>query len=396
MGRNFLKITRINIKMLIVLFCCLLGPVQCLLADGPRPPEVSGVELDENGQVILKVTLSAGVSTVRERTLRFILDTGAAFCILDAAVPEAFFWEDPAKVNLLDATGAVVPLPVVLLKRMEVGGLAREAVPAVRTDLRGGMVGRFQDEPVDGLLGMSLLAATRFLLDVKGRQLQWWNRQLSGGVRLPLTYGSDHVPQLTLRAGGKETPCVVDTGMFGGLSLPWSMRPEGPKGPVPSYLLGLAGRTSNGKVVELPEVAVGGSAWRNVQVHFQEGQGSGMIGMDVWASAPVCFDFIGGHVTLAADLAGLPILRLPQQPLPIWWDRTGPAPRLTFHHVKPGSPMAASGFQAGDEVLQVGPLQGNALTRRAIAALVAAGPQRWLVRRNQRTEAILFPRSAGD
>jgi C-terminal processing protease CtpA/Prc len=68
--------------------------------------------------------------------------------------------------------------------------------------------------------------------------------------------------------------------------------------------------------------------------------------------------------------------------LPILWDRSGKTPVLKVVEVMPGSAMERAGCKAEDEILRAGPLEGKALTRRSLLALMAKGePHGWTVRR---------------
>jgi len=59
------------------------------------------------------------------------------------------------------------------------------------------------------------------------------------------------------------------------------------------------------------------------------GRPGGGIGQDVWSAAPAGFDFIQDRLTLHLDTAGrLPIRAQPRLTLPVFWDRSGPSPRL--------------------------------------------------------------------
>jgi hypothetical protein len=140
--------------------------------------------------------------------------------ILDTSIPAAFFWDEHTFTEGTDVSGRPFEVPVVLIKRMEVAGMLRDGVPAVRMDLKGGMLGRMQDVPVDGVLGMSSLKETRFVLDQKQRRLEWWGRRSKGGVALPIAYGQAKLPLVMLRIHEREAACVLDTGMADGIGLP--------------------------------------------------------------------------------------------------------------------------------------------------------------------------------
>jgi hypothetical protein len=273
---------------------------------------------------------------------------------------------------------------------MEVAGMLRDGVPAVRMDLKGGMLGRMQDVPVDGVLGMSSLKETRFVLDQKQRRLEWWGRRSKGGVALPIAYGQAKLPLVMLRIHEREAACVLDTGMADGIGLPASFRPPGRQGQ-PATLHGLSGLVSAGEILVIPRVEAPPGAWLEVPDHFQETQKIGYIGLEIWSAAPVCFDFISNLAILEPGPGGgLPVQRGADHRLPLCWDRSGPVPRLRVLLVKPGGPLEEA--KAGDEIVQVGPLKGKSLNRRNIQEWTAKRKaQVWTVLRDGRPLNIQVP-----
>jgi hypothetical protein len=363
-------------------------------ADRRPQPAISELEVDEDGLAILRVDLHPLGAEDRPRSFRFALDTGAALCVLDLSVPETLFWDDGARMRVRDCNGATSVMPLVSLKRVAVGGLIRDGVPALRLDLKKGPTGKFQDEPVDGLLGMSFLDGTRFLLDMEQRQLHWWAPAPASGLRLPLHYGPDKSPRVSLRVGDRDVDGLVDTGRLAGLGLPWSLRPKG-KG-TECLSGGAASVSSAAEELDLPEVGVAGGAWRNPPVLFQAGVDIGNVGMEVFAPSRTGFDFLQHQLILIPGRdSALPLRPRSRQRLVLGWDRSGPVARLAIEHVFPDSAEQAAGFRAGDEILQVGALTGSALSRRAIRALVGQGqPLRWLLRRKGEPLDLIHPAPA--
>lgn len=349
------------------------------------------VALDENGLPIVSVTLHSLKTPGLSRTFRFILDTGAGWCAVDKSVPTEFFWNDPhIQTTLRDVADQAVPAETVVLKRVEVGDLSRDMIQATRVDLRAQM-GRFQDQPVDGILGMSFLHGTRFLLEPAEGRLVWWGNHPSPGATLPLADSADHLPSLSLRLGGQSVLAEVDTGSTGGLDLPASMDAEASGQATLSQ--GLSGVTLSGRERVPSAVETGAFAWVRPAVDFQAEAKVGRIGLDVWLADRVCFDFTTRQVTLTPDRTGnLPLRREPHRRLPLMWDRTGAEPRLVIALVKPGSPMEKAGCRVGDLLVRVGSLRDAALTRRAVQDLVASGvPHTWTVLRAGTEVQLTFP-----
>ena len=342
------------------------------------------------GLPIISVTLHSLKTPGTSRTFRFILDTGADWCVADKSIPSEFFWDDPhTESTARDIADQALPTESVLLKRVEVGDLTRDGIYAVRMDLHAQM-GRFQDQPVDGILGMTFLRGTRFLLEPDERRLIWWGYHFSPGATLPLSTSPGVLPSLSLRVQGQTVEAEVDTGSTGGLDLPAALNPK--RAGEKTVSQGVSGVAIAGEIQAIPAIEAGAFAWRHAPVNFQEGTKLGRIGLDVWLASKVCFDFVTRHVTLTLDKAGnLPLRRGPNRRLPLLWDRSGAVSRLVVALVKPGSPMEKAGCKVGDEVIKAGDLKGPMLTRRAVQDLVASGVRHaWTVRREGQDMNLAF------
>jgi predicted aspartyl protease len=347
------------------------------------------ITLDESGLPIVPVTLHSMKNWNVVRTFRFLLDTGSSACLVDQSVPSEFFWDEPyLDSSVEDLAKQVMGAQSVILKRVEVGHVSRDGIMAARMDLRT-QIGRFQDQPVDGVLGMSFLRGTRFLLDPKAGRLVWWENHFSSGAMLPMTDGPDG-PVLKLRLGTQETSALVDTGSNGGIALPMDLLPKGDGHAAEA--IGLSGVLVSGSEVVVARLEAGSSAWSNLPVAFQGTGKIGGIGVGVLLAAPVCFDFITNHLSFSLDATGnLPIRRQISRSLPIIWEGQGGTRRLVVLLVKPGSAMEKAGCKMGDELIQVGELQGAALTRRSVQDLVATGARHvWVVRRKGQEVKLQF------
>ena len=375
-----------SLPMALVL---LLAPFPAFAEERNTAPATS-ITLDENGLPIVSVTLHSLKTPNVARTFRFEVDTGSGWCVVDQSVPSELFWgENQIEATARDVANQAIESSTLLLKRVEVGGVTRDGIIAHRMDLRN-LLGRAQDQPVDRILGMSFLWGTRFLPDSKGGRFIWWGEHFRPGVTLPMMEESGSVPRLALRLGALETSAVLDTGMGGGVDLPSQLRPKGSGEAI--FTTGLTGTQIAGSEMIVEWLDAGSASWSQVPVTFQPEETGGRIGADVWNSAPVCFDFITNHLTFTTDRAGhLPISREPSRKLPIVWDRSGLAPRLVVLLVKSGSAMEKAGCKAGDELIQVGDLPGQALSRRSVQDLVASGVKHtWVVRRNGKEVPLTF------
>lgn len=356
-------------------------------ADERRDPEISTLELDEDGRPILKVKLCPLDSKNSGKELRFIMDTAATYTAIDATIPVSYFWDDEMACGVMEPTGSSAATPVVAVKRMIVAGIIRDEIPALRLDIKNSNLGKFQDDPVDGILGMSFLYGTRFVLDLEHKRVEWWRKSWPEGKRLPMLFRGGKVPLLSVSIGENKGECVLDTAMAGGLGLPWHMRPKGTGRPV--HIQGLSGMDESAEAMDVADVATCGVAWKNVNVIFNKY--SCVVGLEVWSAGRTCFDFISDQVTFThGNGSGLAIDRVPKCQLQLCWDRRRRPPVLSIPFVVPGSAMALAGFLPNDEVVYVGPLRGRNLTRHAVQELAAKGqPQRWgIIRAGQPLEFI--------
>lgn len=367
-----------------------------LSADVRPKGSVTPVEVDENGLLIVKVRLASKKPSVPDRDFRFILDTGATLNVLDASVSPDFFWEEPEKPKgasstVGDATGQRVATRIINLKRMELAGMVREDLMAYRMDLRGTMLGRLQDEPVDGILGMNFLRGTRFVLDPIAREIRWW--QDVPGYRIPIAYGENDLPILFVKVAGTDVPCTLDTGDNGGIQMNGDA--DETDHPEPFFTSGASGVVVQGKTVKVDRLDAGGKAWRKVSLDLvKEGKGGASLGRVVLWAAPLGLDFIDQWATFTLDSQGDLPYRKPLARAPLAWERRANGQRLLAERISPASRWAKAGLKEGDEVLAVGALDGKALTIRAAKALIDRGQAlTWRVLRAEQEVLLTVPPS---
>jgi len=352
------------------------------------------LEVDENGMLIVKVRLSSKKPKAQDREFRFILDTGASLCVIDPSVPQEFLWDEPEKPSggtssVGDSTGKAIATRIVCLKRLAYAGMVREDLMAYRMDLKGTMLGRLQDEPVDGILGMNFLRGTRFVLDPTAAQIRWW--QDIPGHRVPLSISQEANPTLTVRLSGTDVPCMLDTGDNGGFRMPGDAQAS--DHPEPFLYSGAAGEVRQGKRVQVGRIEAGGRPWVKVPLDLVKfGEGGALIGREVLLAAPLGLDFIDQWVTFTLDAQGhLPYRVMAPRP-PLAWERKAGGKRLRVVPVNPSSRWAKAGLMEGDEALEVGPLKGGALTLRAVRAFSDQGDAHtWLIRREGKTLLLKVP-----
>ncbi len=375
-----------NILSIACLFLGLPG-----LADQRPRAEVTALEVNELGHPIVRVRLSTLKPGVPDRTFRFLFDTGAGQSVLDTSVPADFFWEDGGgDLSMVDGTRQKVANQTVHLKRLTLAGRTQDDLTALRLDLKGSFIGRLQDEPVDGILGMSALRDTRFVLDMERKEIRWW--QGIQGHSLPLGFNPGGNPTFDVELGGTVVPCMVDTGAVGGFQAPG----EAGGKPTPEelyYYASVTGAVMEGRSVRMPKIPAGERSWKNVDLELvKPGEGNPQVGLDVLGAAPVALDFLRQRITFAINPDGsLPYRKDPCRVLLGWEPRSG-GRVLVVHPLRPVSAYYKAGLRTGDEVLRVGSLEGEALTLWSVRDFLQKGVAHgWRVRRGGQTLDLQVP-----
>lgn len=222
-----------------------------VLAAGGRPDGLAG---RPSGGPVHQVDLSptdAGLWTVAvtlsgdARPRRFIVDTGSERTVLAADLAAALglpLREGP----ILLTPGGRVEARETTLDRLELGGLAVAALPAVVADLRA--LGR--GWPMDGILGMDVLGRRDLLLDFQGGVLTMADDLRPGGVRLQARRVNGR-RVIAARVDGREQSLVLDTGAAAFVVF------DDAEAGGQAVDLGTAGKAARGRL-RRAEVAVGG------------------------------------------------------------------------------------------------------------------------------------------
>ena len=372
----------------------LVSAVTAGRADPPPPPVATPYHDDGTG-VIVDVLLSARRPDVPDRVFRFLLDTGAMFNVVDLSVPPAYYWNEPddaglAPATVKDASSADLPAKFVALKSMTIGGIAKSGQVALRMDLRSSSLGRSQDRPVDGLIGMNFLRETRFVIDPRTHQIQWG--AVADGHRVKLYFNEGLVPVLPGLIDGTTAPFTLDTGDGGGFSGPGD--PDGP-GPFETvYGGGLSGVMVEGSRVSLDKVEANGRSWRHAPGVVYSVPGTPIsVGRCILLAAPLGLDFIHNWVIFEPGADGdLQTSACSGPEMGVEWLWVGDRRELRIGALGPHSGMARAGFKAGDRIVRVGALNGDALSIRAIGDILRpAQPVEWEVQRDGKALRLNWP-----
>jgi predicted aspartyl protease len=351
---------------------------------------------------IVKVRLSAKNPSVPDLELRFMLDTGAGVNVLDVSIPADYFWDDAESssttpVTVTDATQQQFQTSLVYVKRIEIGGITRDDQTAVRMDLKRSWPGIGEDEPIDGVLGMSFLRGTLIVIDPTKSEIRWWQR--IDGHRVPLGYDLSGSPAMMAKLSNTDVQFMLDTGSSSGFQAPGQADENEPSELV--HFTGALGHVSEARVITAERIEASGKAWINVPVVVvKPGEGNPMVGREILFGGLLGLDFVHDAATFQLDANGnLPSLpppaATPHAGLSLAWDRSGVEPRLTVGPMGAMSPMAVAGLEQGDVLVRVGSLQGKDLTIGAVTSLVDQGkPLSWVVRRNGKQLRFRFSLAA--
>lgn len=374
------------------------GPVG---ADERTGTAITPFENSPDGPIV-KVRLSARKPDVPDLELRFMLDTGAGTNVLDVSIPADYFWDDEQSSNttsttVADATGQQFQTSLVYLKRIEIGGITRDDQTAIRMDLRRTWPGIGEDEPIDGILGMSFLRGTSLVIDPTKSEIHWWQR--FDGHRVSMGYDPSGSPAMLAKLSNADVWFMLDTGNSSGFQAPGHADENEPS--APTHFIGALGHIAEARVITADRIEAGGKAWINEPVVVvRPGEGNPVVGRKILFAGLLGLDFVHDVATFQLDASGnLPSLPpptpTPHAGLSLAWDRGGVEPRLTVGPMGPKSPMAVAGLQQGDVLVRVGSLQGKNLTIEAVTSLVDQGkPLPWLVLRNDKQLKFRFPVAA--
>ncbi|MBM3872244.1 MAG: hypothetical protein FJ382_00640 [Verrucomicrobia bacterium] len=365
----------------------------------PRKPE-PGRTTFSAPLVSLPVVLTAHTPVIelprgKSGKWRFLVDTGSSVTLVspDFAAQAARRGTTPegAGVSVRSASGEWITLPAVTLRRLDLGGVRFESVPAVVYNFDA--LSDHFGERIDGILGFPLFRETVLTLDYPQSTLRLTPAGSSGG----LTPGSrlrfdpaNRVPLVPMEIAGQAVNVLVDTGSDGGLQLnPTGLTVPFRAPPVDGAKVATLLGDRQQRLARLEgNVLLGSHVFAQPVVDLNESLGS--VGGDALRHFVVTFDQARGEMTVFRDPG-----RSPETP-PI---RSG---GLSFRrtpaywrvsHVIPGSPAAKAGIQEGDLVIRIeGEPVANWTLRRydAWVARASALQLTFLHGLQERTERVEF------
>lgn len=335
----------------------LLGLSGCALL--PRKPE-PGRTTFSAPLVSLPLALTAQTPVVeiprgKSGSWRFLIDTGSSVTLVSpefaAATGRRGATPEAAGVSVRSASGEWITLPSVTLRRIDLGEVRFESVPAVVYDFDA--LSDHFGERIDGVLGFPLFRDTVLTLDYPQAKLRLTPPGSSGGLMPGARLRFDpanRVPVVSLEVDGQVVNVVVDTGSDGGLQL----SPNGLVLPlVQPAVAGAKVATLTGDRQQrlgrlAGSVQLGTHRFSQPIVDFNDSLNA--LGGGVLRHFVASFDQSRGEVTLYREPAlslTTPAVRsggLSFRRTPAYW---------RVSHVIEGSPAARAGIQEGDLVIRI-------------------------------------------
>lgn len=256
-----------------------------------------------------------------QKTLRFVVDTGAGMCVISDVAAERMGIKSVARGGMARAVGGEGKFEIVygFLQSLNVGDARIERVPVY--------IRRFynEQESVDGYIGLSVLGKYMTVVDYGGRQMILLrDDEAKRAAAVPAPVGSVEVPIRTTSSGfwsgevsfeGLEKPVnfIIDTGasisvVSKALAASAGFERYAQSGYIKVY--GAAGLADNIQTLLLPRIALGAQTWQNIYAavldmeSINETAGfeqTGIIGGNILRRYRVTFDFARGVIRLDPD-----------------------------------------------------------------------------------------------
>jgi predicted aspartyl protease/thioredoxin-like negative regulator of GroEL len=256
-----------------------------------------------------------------QKTLRFVVDTGAGMCVISDEAAERMGIKAVARGGMARAVGGEGRFEIIygFLQSLNIGDAKIERVPVY--------IRRFynEQEPVDGYIGLSVLGKYMTVVDYGGRQmLLLRDDEARRASATPAPPGAIEVPIRTTSSGfwsgevsfdGLEKPVnfIIDTGasisvVSKALAARAGFERYAQTGFIKVY--GAAGLADNIQTILLPRIMLGTYTWQNIYAavldmeSINETAGfeqTGIVGGNILRRYRVTFDFTRGIIRLDPD-----------------------------------------------------------------------------------------------
>lgn len=314
------------------------------------------------------------------RVHRFLVDTGSTLSYVTPAAAKTLALRDrtPRTVDVQAPGGTTRTLPAVTLRRLQVGGVTFENVPAALHDFTA--LSERLGFTVDGLLAFPLFRDHLLTLDYPGRRLVLAPQPDTAEPILRLDprastlafSNEQRVPFVPVQMGNESFSVLIDSGSDGALTLnPAGLHPRFTFGPrVGATVVTLAGEHEQlvGRLRQ--DLLLGGHTLTTPVADLTTGVSS--LGGEILRHFVITFDQRRNFVTFARDTdgavgaeprrsTGLALARAPA-----YWRVVG---------IVPDTPTSRLGVQPGEVVVRVNGEPVTAWTFERFSELVANAVQ---------------------
>lgn len=358
------------LKFTIIVLVAMTG----LHAFGPGSHKQEQIFIDSNGLPLVMVKLTSKNSVTKE--FKFILDTGASVTVLDTSISDIFYTKEKnVESNMADSMSSPITTEPVIVNRIDVGGFIRDGIPAVRMDLKNSIIGKCQDRPLDGIIGMTYLKGARFKLDFKNSNIVWFDVPDSTYEFIPIHIGNDGRPYVNVQLNGEKIKCLIDTGHGSAVSMPEKMLKSTPG--ATAITGSFATELKRDGVSGGREQIIIGSNRYLTNVDYTEDGDVGLLGADVWRELCPIVDLAWGRLFIKSN--GKHVVELQRHTrLPIIWEDVGGERKLVIVIVKTNSILEKVGCMPGDIVVGVNDVHEDLLRRDLLIDMLANKSARML------------------
>ena len=289
---------------------------------------------------------------MRDKTYRFILDTGAPN-VITKEVAEALNLSRQKYGNVSDSQGQSSQLESVILPPVTLGNLTFTNTAALIADMRA--IPIFDCMKVDGLLGSNLMAKTFVQIDFQERVVRMASSrsayEVVDPIRLPFTTRSTYTPIIQSLQIGDQTieDITLDYGSGNGLTLPQELFTEATLETAPVTSRGASGTglygTGRGDIYYTPaHVPAFGADSVLLRIRPQRNR---LLGVDILKQFKATIDWQRKELLLERQQPGWPE-----------WKAFGMGIEVVDNHLEIGtittpSPAAEKGLEVGQRVLRI-------------------------------------------
>ena len=341
---------------IIILGLLLVSPGCTLLRRDPTPGRTTfDAPLSSVPATLTANTLMVELSWDKFGPWRFLVDTGSSVTLVSPEFAARYVTATPTtqtpKVNVRSASGETTQLTGVTLRRISMGEVSFDQVPALIYDFTE--LSDHIGERIDGVLGFPLFRQTVLTLDYPQSRILL-TRAAGSSTLQPGTHISfdtaTKTPLIPIDLDGQTLVALVDSGSDGGLHLnPVGLNTRFLHGPVPGGVLAtLSGERSQelGRLNGL--LKVGAYSLPNPVIDLTDELSS--IGGSILRNFVVTFDQQRGEVTFFRESLA-PIASPPLRSAGLSFKRTPAYWRVVA--VVPGSPAESAGVRVGDLVTRI-------------------------------------------